>query len=58
MIKIGTWKGEPASEEHWEVDWSMSEPDPDYVDREGFYTLFPINSPKYYKHQEFNGEGI
>jgi len=58
MIKYGTWKGEPASEEHWEVDWSIGEPDPEFLDREAFHILFPINSPKYYKHQEFKGEGL
>lgn len=31
MIKYGTWKGEPASEEHWEVDWSIAEPDPEFL---------------------------
>lgn len=46
MIKIGTWKGEPASEEAWEVDWSMSEPDPDYIDREAFYAQLS-NADKY-----------
>lgn len=55
MIKYSTWKGEPANEEHWEVDWSMSEPDPDYVDREAFHTLFTDNRVRQY---EFNGEGI
>lgn len=33
MIKNGTWKGEPASEEAWEVDidWSIAEPDPEFL---------------------------
>lgn len=34
MIKNGTWKSEPANEEHWEVDWSIEEPDPEYIDEE------------------------
>lgn len=55
MIKIGTWKGEPANEEAWEVDWSMSEPDPEFLGREAFHTLFPDNRVKRY---EFNGESI
>lgn len=42
MIKNGTWKGEPASEEHWEVDidWSIHEPDPEYIDREAYREMF------------------
>lgn len=47
MIKYGTWKGEPASEEHWEVDWSMSEPDPEFLGREAFDELFSNNADKY-----------
>lgn len=42
MIKNGIWKGEPASEEAWEadIDWSIAEPDPDYVDREAYREMF------------------
>jgi hypothetical protein len=40
MIKNGTWKGEPASEEAWEVDWSIAEPDPEFLEREAFDAHF------------------
>jgi len=33
---IGTWKPEPASEEAWEVDWTMDELNPEYVDEEAY----------------------
>lgn len=52
MIMYGTWKGEPASEEAWEVDWSMSEPDPEFLDREAFHTQFPDNRVKYRKSSD------
>lgn len=55
MIKNGTWKGEPASEESWEVDWSMEEPDPEYIDREAYSTMFGNNDWEtylYYKHSK------
>jgi hypothetical protein len=55
MIKNGTWKGEPASEEAWEVDWSIAEPDPEFLEREAFHTLYPDNRVRQY---EFNGQGI
>lgn len=36
----GTWKCEPASEEAWEVDWSIAEPDPEYIEREAYREMF------------------
>lgn len=33
---IGTWKPEPASEEAWEVNWTMDEPNPEYMDEESY----------------------
>lgn len=49
MIMNGTWKGEPASEESWEVDidWSIAEPDPEFLGREAFDELFLNNADKY-----------
>lgn len=44
MIKYGTWKGEPASEEAWEVDWSIAEPDPEYIDREAYREIYQSES--------------
>jgi len=49
MIKNGTWKGEPASEETWEVDWSIHEPDPEYIDREAYSEMFD-------RKEEYYGE--
>lgn len=31
MIKNGTWKSEPANEDGWDVDWSIAEPDPEFL---------------------------
>lgn len=47
MIKNGTWKGEPASEEAWEVDWSIAEPDPEFLPgRDYFNVLFESKEEK------------
>lgn len=40
MTEYSTWKSEPASEEAWEVDWSIAEPDPDYVEREAYREMY------------------
>ena len=45
MSEYGTWKSEPASEDGWYVDWSIAEPDPDYVEREAFNAIFTSGQP-------------
>jgi len=40
MSEYGTWKSEPASEDAWEVDWSIAEPDPEYVEREAYREMY------------------
>ena len=40
MSEYGTWKSEPASEDGWDVDWSIAEPDPEYIEREAYREMF------------------
>jgi len=44
MIKYGTWKSEPASEDAWDVDWSIAEPDPEYIDQETYREEYQTNN--------------
>jgi hypothetical protein len=44
MSEYGTWKSEPASEDAWDVDWSIAEPDPDYVEREAWQEIYQTKS--------------
>lgn len=41
MPKYGTWKCEPASEECWEVDWSIAQPEPEYMEKEAYEATCP-----------------
>jgi len=36
MLNNGTWKSEPASEDGWDVDWSIAGPDPEFIEREAW----------------------
>ena len=36
----GTWAGEPASEDGWGVDWSIAEPDPEFIEREAYKEMY------------------
>lgn len=53
MIKNGTWKSEPANEDGWNVDWSIAEPDPEFIEREAFNAHFGCED-----RYAFNGEGL
>ena len=47
----GTWKGEPANEEAWEVDWSIGEPDPEYISTEAYREIYQTKEIKYLNNE-------
>lgn len=46
MINNGTWKSEPASEDAWEVDWSIAEPDPEFIEREAYREMYQTDNER------------
>lgn len=49
MVRNGTWKSEPANEDGWGVDWSIQDPEPDYIDEESFLEIVKIKEENYGK---------
>ena len=46
MIINGTWKSEPASEDGWDVDWSIAEPDPEFIEREAYREMYQTDNER------------
>lgn len=40
----GTWKSEPANEDGWDVDWSIEEPDPEYISVQAWQEIYQSES--------------
>lgn len=43
MKEYGTWKSEPANEDGWNVDWSIGEPDPEYISVQAWQEMHVTN---------------
>lgn len=44
MKECGTWKSEPANEDSWDVDWSIAEPDPEYISVQAWQEIYQFKS--------------